>query len=122
MEYLEKISKFFTKTKDKTIQNLEESGAMEEIKKHSDNVNEFLDESGISDAVESGTAKVKKIHGAVGENLDQLSGKKILEVVEQRLEVQTEYNDLLASKLEEALERIGELEKIVGKKNEHKKL
>ena len=69
MEYLEKLAKFFTRTKDKTIQNLEESGAMDEIKKHSDNVNEFLDESGISDAVESGSAKVKEFHGAVEENI-----------------------------------------------------
>ena len=37
-------------------------------------------------------------------------------VVEQRLEVQTEYNDLLASKLEEALERISKLEEVAGKK------
>ena len=69
MEYLEKIRNFFKKTKEKTIQNLEESGAMDKIKKHSDNVNEFLDESGISDAVESGSAKVKELHGAVEENI-----------------------------------------------------
>ena len=67
MAYLEKISKVFKKTKDETVQKLEESGAMEKIKKHSDNVNEFMDKSGISDAVESGTSKVKEFHGAVGE-------------------------------------------------------
>jgi|GEM_PF-6515659 len=46
----------------------------------------------------------------VGEGFDVASGKKILALVEERLELQTLYNNVLAVKLEEALNRIAVLE------------
>jgi len=48
---------------------------------------------------------------SVGEGFDVVSGKKILDLVEQRLELQARYNDVLATKLQEALQRIDVLEK-----------
>ena len=53
----------------------------------------------------------KSAAGSVGEGFDVVSGKKILDLVEQRLELQARYNDVLATKLEEALQRIDVLEK-----------
>lgn len=45
------------------------------------------------------------------EHFDTLSGAAILRLVEERLEVQARYNDLLATKLDEALRRIETLER-----------
>ena len=45
--------------------------------------------------------------------MDVISGKKLLELVEQRLELQAQYNDVLATKLDEALQRIAALERKV---------
>ena len=53
----------------------------------------------------------KSAAGSVGEGFDVVSGKKILDLVEQRLELQAQYNDVLATKLQEALQRIDVLEK-----------
>ena len=46
--------------------------------------------------------------------LDEVSGKKILALVEERMVLQEKYNDLLAEKLDEALDRIQEIEKKIG--------
>lgn len=54
------------------------------------------------------TAKVTADY--VGEGFDVASGKKILNLVEERLELQMQYNNVLAVKLEEALNRIEALE------------
>ncbi len=51
--------------------------------------------------------------GAVGEGFDVVSGKKLLQLIEERLERQMQYNDILATKLEEALRRIADLEEKV---------
>jgi len=45
------------------------------------------------------------------DKMDTISGVKILEEVRKRLSVQDEYNDILATRLAEALERIATLEK-----------
>ncbi len=63
----------------------------------------FLDEKGI-------TETVSNVTGAVDDGLDALSGKKILDLVEEHLARQAKYNDILATKLEEALQRIEVLE------------
>jgi len=42
---------------------------------------------------------------------DILSGKQLLSLVEERLEAQSRYNDILATKLDEALERLSTVEK-----------
>lgn len=59
-------------------------------------------------AVVESAAKASRI---AGEHFDTLSGAAVLQLVEERLELQARYNDLLATKLDEALERIAQLEK-----------
>lgn len=60
---------------------------------------------------------VKKVIDVVAdrttESIDILSGAKILEEVRIRLDQQDKYNDLLATKLAEALEEISALKKII---------
>jgi len=48
--------------------------------------------------------------GAVVDRLDQVTGKQLVELLEERLRMQDDYNDVLATKLAEALERIATLE------------
>ena len=51
--------------------------------------------------------------GAVVDRLDQVTGKQLVELLEARLRMQDEYNDVLATRLAEALERIAALEEKV---------
>ncbi len=69
-----------------------------------------LEEHGIKDAL-SDTAD------AVSDKLDQVTGKQLVELLEAKLRRQDEYNDILATRLSEALRRIAALEKRLG--NEH---
>lgn len=47
----------------------------------------------------------------VGRQLDTITGAAILKLVEERLELQARYNDILATKLDEALKRVEILER-----------
>lgn len=53
---------------------------------------------------------------AVKEKLDSATGQKMYDLVKERLAVQDQYNDVLASKLHEALQRIEKLEGIINAK------
>ncbi|MDD3021335.1 MAG: hypothetical protein PHX61_10245 [Alphaproteobacteria bacterium] len=62
------------------------------------------------------TISVKASEAAVDvvkEGLDSVSGQKMYDLVQERLAVQDQYNDVLAAKLHEALERIETLEGII---------
>lgn len=53
----------------------------------------------------------------IGEGLDLISGQRMFDLVQERMAVQDQYNDVLASKLHEALQRIECLEEALnGKK------
>jgi hypothetical protein len=65
---------------------------------------DFLEEKGISQ-------KVASAYDATQDHLDVVSGKKILQLVEERLAVQGQYNDILATRLDEALQRLAKLER-----------
>ena len=69
---------------------------------------EQVERSGVTDA---GKTVVEK----TGDVLDTLSGQKILDQMEERNTLQDKYNDILATKLEEAFRRIDGLEKLLGK-------
>lgn len=59
---------------------------------------------------------LSKTSAAVSDGFDTVTGEKILKLVEERLAIQAKYNDILATKLDEALRRIEALEeKILGK-------
>ena len=62
-----------------------------------------LDQRGVKQALTDTTEAV------VGK-LDQVTGKRLLELLEEKLQVQDAYNDILATRLAEALERIAKLE------------
>jgi len=59
---------------------------------------------------------ISETKGAVVGKLDQVTGKRLIELLEEKLRVQDEYNDILATRLAEALERIAKLE---ARSNEH---
>ena len=46
----------------------------------------------------------------IGEKIDEVTGKRLLDLVEARLNKQDMYNDVLAARLAEALGRISQLE------------
>ncbi|MDB5344739.1 MAG: hypothetical protein JWP89_3116 [Schlesneria sp.] len=54
---------------------------------------------------------IKSTAGAVAGKLDEVSGKRLVELLEQKLRVQDTYNDILATRLAEALGRISTLER-----------
>ena len=61
---------------------------------------------------ESGAkGKVDAVQSQISGKLDEISGQAIYQLVQERLAEQGQFNDLLATKLQEALERISELEK-----------
>jgi len=69
-------------------------------------LNEYLEQSGITERV----AVIKK-GGA--DTVDTLTGKTVFDSVRDMLDRQAMYNDVLATRLAEALERIGQLEEQV---------
>ena len=87
-----------------------ESTAKERITKTTHEVKGFMDDKGITDAA-------NKVASTVDEHLDTLSGQRLLQLVEERLSLQSHYNDVLAAKLDEALTRISELEEALKAQN-----
>lgn len=55
----------------------------------------------------------KNVGGKVSGQFDVLSGQAMYEAVQERLAKQDHFNDVLANKLFEALERVEELEKLL---------
>ncbi|MCA9463023.1 MAG: hypothetical protein KC563_02515 [Nitrospira sp.] len=93
---------------------LKETYGESELKKKLDEAvshsKDYLDDKGI-------TEKALKAYDATQEHFDAVSGAKILRLVEERGELQAKYNDILATKLQEALQRIEALERVVGSKD-----
>jgi len=81
---------------------------IEHAKKISEGVSSKYEESGAKKHIDM--IKTKS-----GEKLDVISGQAMYEIVQERLDLQDRYNDLLATKLHEALERISKLEKKLSK-------
>jgi neutral trehalase len=97
--------------KDKALDGFDKSEVKSEIGKKLQDAKEYMDEKGITEKAEIGIKKAQELAELASDNFDKVSGKRILELVEGRLFLQTQYNDILATKLEEALARIAELEK-----------
>ena len=109
-DWASKAGKFVQQLSDKAVEVT--SAAKEEFDKSelktraataAQATKQFLDEKGV-------TEKVVKVSDVIGDNLDTVAGVKQLQLVEERLELQAQYNDILAEKLEEALGRIEALE------------
>ena len=69
----------------------------------------------ITDVVDLALEKVPEAADALTSRMDELSGEKMYKEVEERLNLQDKYNDVIATKLHEALERIQKLEEIAKK-------
>ena len=88
---------------DDVRQKYEDSGLKAAVDKTSTEVQTIFDEAGVAD-------KAKMVASTVDEHLDTLSGQRLLQLVEERLSLQAHYNDILATRLDEALSRIQILE------------
>ena len=55
--------------------------------------------------------KVDAVQTQISGKFDEISGQAMYQLVQERLAEQERFNDLFATKLHEALERISELEK-----------
>lgn len=104
--------------------------AAETAKDAADTISEGYKQSGLKDTVEGAagwtkdqldrtgvTATAQSIAETTGQAFDTITGQKILELLEQRISLQDRYNDILATKLEEALRRIAALEEVVFKRS-----
>jgi len=71
----------------------------------------------VSDQVQNSRAReyVESMLKQADKGLNTISGKAMYELVRERLELQDRYNDLLATKLQEALDRIEDLEQRLDK-------
>ena len=79
-------------------------GRVAEVGKQTFNAaNSAMDSTGVKDALKA-TATV------VSGKLDEVSGKRLVELLEKKLQIQDSYNDILATRLAEALDRIQQLE------------
>lgn len=47
---------------------------------------------------------------AIGNKLDEVTGKRLVDLLEERLQLQDSYNDILATRLAEALDRLDHVE------------
>ena|SRR2546427_775178 len=82
------------------------TGLRSKVHAMSDAAKDLLEEAGVIDTA----ARFSKV---AGDQLDTLSGAKLLALVEERLSIQSKYNDILATKLQEALDRIKILEEMI---------
>ena len=83
-------------------------GTVKGLKKATKNtVNKVVDKYVESGAKGTVDARRSQISG----KFDEISGQAMYQLVQERLAEQDRFNDLLATKLQEALERISDLEK-----------
>jgi hypothetical protein len=68
---------------------------------------EYLDDAIDEQAIKAAIVEAAE---AVGDKVDQVTGKQLVEMLEEKLRRQDEYNDILATRLAEALQRIAALE------------
>ena len=101
-----RASEIFDSTVTVVKEKYESSGLQSTVDSASQTTKGFLDSTGISDTA-------GRVAEVTGDQLDILSGAKVLELVEERLAIQSQYNNILATKLEEALDRIKKLEEAI---------
>jgi len=73
---------------------------------------EYLDDAVDQHAIKDAIVDAAE---AVGDRLDQVTGKKLVELLEAKLRRQDDFNDILATRLAEALQRIAALEQRLSK-------
>ena len=80
-----------------------DSDLKRQVEEYASQTKQFLDEKGITD-------KAAEAYQTTQEHLDTVSGARLLQLVEERLTLQEKYNDILATKLEELIQRVEKLE------------
>ena len=88
------------------------AGTAKHIAQASSAAFEYLDDAVDHHAIKDAIVDAAE---AVGDRLDQVTGKKLVELLEAKLRRQDEYNDILATRLAEALQRIAAIEKRLSK-------
>jgi hypothetical protein len=83
--------------------DVESSSLKQGIDRAMQTAKQALDDSGA-------TAETSKVYEVTQGHLDAVTGAKILRLVEERLEIQARYNDILATHLQEALQRLETIE------------
>lgn len=117
-EHLNSIKKGVQKGLDKTISEVVSKGKefSEITSSHTTKITsevkeKIADTTGLmKETLKNVSDKGKQVSVAANENLNIISGKKILDEVKERLEQQDRYNDVLATKLQEVMERLSRLE------------
>ena len=89
------------------VKKYEESGAKNKVDSLANATVDKYEECGAK-------AKVDLVTGKVSESFDVVSGQAMFQAVQDRLAKQDQYNDALANKLLEALDRIALLEQKLG--------
>lgn len=102
-----KASESVNKVVSSTSKKYEESGAKEKVDSLASVASKKYEESGAKSTVDT-------VSGKVSESFDVVSGQAMFQAVQDRLTKQDQYNDVLANKLLEALERISQLEQKLG--------
>jgi hypothetical protein len=105
--FASKVAESVGNLTDATTKKYEESGVKEKVATFANTTSKKYEESGAKERVEAVTGKVS-------EQFDVLSGQAIFQAVQDNLAKQDQYNDVLANKLLEALDRIKQLEDKIG--------
>ena len=106
-EYSSSLLEKTSETIGDVLQSAQETYDRSDVKKKVDKASEqtfkVLEKTGVPKVA-------KTVYKEADKHIDTFTGVKILELVEERLTIQSRYNDILATKLEEALRRIEEIE------------
>jgi Asp-tRNA(Asn)/Glu-tRNA(Gln) amidotransferase A subunit family amidase len=100
-KWASKISEEMQQAAGAVIADLETSSLKQSVDRAMQTAKQALDSSG---------ATAAKVYEVTQDHLDGVTGAKILRLVEERLEIQARYNDILATKLNEALRRLEAIE------------
>lgn len=102
-----KLSDASKKGYDHLKSSYEKSEFKEGVSQASGVANDLLESSGIP-------KRLSQANQAIDEELNAISGKKVMDKLAAHIALQEQYNDVLAGKLEEALKRIEKLERKIG--------
>jgi len=102
-----KAGKTAAKVSKKISQSYDKSTLRPKVDKTVASIDETLERTGIK-------AKAKKAKHVTTKHFDTFTGTRQYRLIQERMALQQRYNDVLATKLEEALQRINHLENLVG--------
>jgi hypothetical protein len=104
-----KVGKTTAKVADKVSDKYKKSPLKSKVDKTISTIDKTLDKTGVK-------TKAKRVKYATKKHLDTFTGTRQFRLMQERMALQQRYNDILATKLEEALQRIERLENIIEQK------